>query len=400
MIQDEAEEFAQPASSLQSSSYPETKVETPVAKSRGEPADAVERRGNLAANNDVEESTQLASSLQPISSSQRKELKSRIKEARESLFKEPKRPSNSTSLQDASSVQAQLKYPVVKTDDMSPDEIFVALERASHLMPEARLVVRSLYSNRANETENYVITHPPAKDVYQHIVGVVQSRNHVDFILRTPLHLRLRSRASRAMMESKLDCQFIYDPTSDNCLLVNRSVGWEISLSMSTAPLERIDIRGSHALHPGMWMISVKGQDSSQRYAALGILITSRRFSASIYRETNPLRPKRPIEDNGKLAKRQRLGDGTKKIAVDRPADLSLNKLEDSFLHNHTAREFNDKTVSPILDLIDGETAVIEASQSSPVNAGDSYRLQRVKNVVLFRATSVFTCQHSKCPEV
>lgn len=88
MIQDEAEEFAQPASSLQSSSYPETKVETPVAKSRGEPADAVERRGNLAANNDVEESTHLASSLQPISSSQRKELKSRIKKARESPTRE------------------------------------------------------------------------------------------------------------------------------------------------------------------------------------------------------------------------------------------------------------------------------------------------------------------------
>lgn len=283
---------------------------------------------------------------------------------------------------------------------MSPDEIFVALERASHLMPEARLVVRSLYSNRANETENYVITHPPAKDAYQHIVGVVQSRNHVDFIFRTPLHLRLPSRASRTMMESKLDCQFIYDPTSDNCLLVNRSVGWEISLSMSTSPLERIDIHGSYALHPGMWMISVTSQGSSQRYAALGILIASRRFSVSIYSETNPLRSKRPIEDDGKLAKRQRLGDGTKKIAVDRPADLSLKKLEDSFLHNHTAREFNDKTVSLILDLIDAETAVIEASQSSPVNAGDSYRLQRVKNVVLFRATSVFTCSIRSCPEV
>jgi hypothetical protein len=303
VIQDQAEESTQLASSLQSGSYPRTKIETSDAQSRGEPADAVERGGSLADNNDVEESTQLASSLQSISSSQRKELKSRIKEARENLFKEPKGQPDNTSLQDASSIQAQqLKYPVVKTDDKSPDEIFVALERASRLMPEARLVVRSLYSNHANETENYAIIHPPAKDAYQHIVGVVQSRNHPDFIFRTPLHLRLAGVACRASMESKLDCQFIYDPTSDNCLLVNRSVGWEISLSTSTSPLERIDIRGSHTLHPGMWMISVKDQGSSQRYPALGILIAPRRFSVSIYREANPLRSKKTMGNwlNGK----------------------------------------------------------------------------------------------------
>ncbi|KAK1254194.1 hypothetical protein MKX08_008189 [Trichoderma sp. CBMAI-0020] len=396
--QDKAEDSTQLASSLQSDSCPETKIETPVAKLREDPTDAVDRGGSFAGDNDVEESTQLASSLQSISSSQRKELKSRINEARENLFKEPKRQSTSAPPQDASSVQAQLKYPVVKKEDRSPDEIFVALKRASHLMPEARLVVRSLYSNRANETANYAITHPPAKEAYQHIFGVVQSRNHTDFIFQTPLYLRLPSGASHAMIETKVNCQFIYDPTSDSCLLVNRSVGWEMSLSMSASPSKQIEMRGSHVLHPGMWTILVKGQGSSQHYPALDILIAPRRFNVSIYRETNPLRSKRAIEDDGKLIKRQRLGDGTKEIAVDRPADLTLKELEDSFLHNHIPREFYDKTISPILDLIDGETAVVEDSQAGPVKTKDSYRLQRVRNVVLFRATSVFTCQHSELP--
>lgn len=169
MGENDGQESTQLASSLQSSS--------PAAKLRGDVADK----------NDIEESTQPASSLQSISSSQGKELKSRIKEARENLFQDSR-----ISLQDASSVQTQLKYPLVKRDHKLPDEIFVALERASHLMPDARLVIRSLYSSRANETENYSITYPPTKDTYQHIFGVVQSRMHPDFIFQTPFIFTFR----------------------------------------------------------------------------------------------------------------------------------------------------------------------------------------------------------------
>lgn len=423
--QNEAEESTRLASSLQSGSDPETKIKSPVQKSRRGPVDenegqestqmasslqssfpktkiespAVETGGSPAGDNYVEESTQLASSLQSISSSQRKELKSRIKEARENLLKESKKRFNDAPLQGVSSVQAHLKHLVVKKDDKSLDDIAKVLEKASNLMLEARLVIRSLYINRANETENYCRTYPPAKDIYEHIHGVIQSKNHADFVFETPLYPQLSNSASRAIMEPRFDCQFIYDPTSDNCLLVNRSVGWEIFLSLSTSPLKRTKILGSHVLHPGMWMISVKGQDSNQHYPALEILIAPRRFSVSIYRENISLPSKRTLEDDGKLAKRQRLGDGTKKIAVDRSADLIPKISKESFIHNHTPREFHDKTISPILDLADGETAVIEASHASPVNTRDSYRLQRIKNVVLLRATSVFTCQHSELPE-
>lgn len=372
MGENDGQESTQLASSLQSSS--------PAAKLRGDVADK----------NDIEESTQPASSLQSISSSQGKELKSRIKEARENLFQDSR-----ISLQDASSVQTQLKYPLVKRDHKLPDEIFVALERASHLMPDARLVIRSLYSSRANETENYSITYPPTKDTYQHIFGVVQSRMHPDFIFQTPLYLHVPSEAPRVVMEPKLDYRFIYEPTSDNCLLINKSFGWETVLSMSTSPFKRIKILGSYTLEPGMWMISVKTQGSSQYYPALEILIAPRQFSISIYSENVSLRSKRAIEGDEELAKRQRLNDGKSRIAVDSSA-LIDQKNETTFLRNHTHREISNKTISPILDLTDGEVAVVEVSTAGPANPKDNYQLQRIKNVVKFQATSVFTCQHSK----
>lgn len=55
-------------------------------------------------------------------------------------------------------------------------------------MPEARLIIRSLYSNRANEIENYSVIYPLAKDIYEHIYGTIQCKNHADFIFEIPLY--------------------------------------------------------------------------------------------------------------------------------------------------------------------------------------------------------------------
>ncbi|EHK46546.1 uncharacterized protein TrAtP1_005492 [Trichoderma atroviride] len=202
--ENDGQESTQLASSLQSSS-PKTRIESPTVDSK--PADNlnyVEESTQLASslegsppkiriespavetrpahNNYVEESTQLASSLQSVSSSQRIE----------NVFKEPKKQSTAaitaTSSQEVSSVQPHLKRVVVKKDDKSLDDIAEALEKASNLMPEARLVIRSLYSNCATGAKNYSLTYPPAKDVYEHIYGVIQSRNHADFIFETPLY--------------------------------------------------------------------------------------------------------------------------------------------------------------------------------------------------------------------
>lgn len=104
----------------------------------------------------------------------------------------------------------------------------MALEKASCLMPEARLVVRSLYSHTADENYSITyITYPWAKDVF----GVAQSKNHPDFMFQTPLYPELPKGPLRVGMEPKLDFQFIYDPTSDDCLLVNRSFGWQSFVS-------------------------------------------------------------------------------------------------------------------------------------------------------------------------
>ncbi|KAL7917687.1 kinase-like domain-containing protein [Trichoderma austrokoningii] len=404
-----AEEPTQLASSLPSGPYPEAKIEL----SRGGPADDKEdeeatqlasllqpsspsppsEETRQADNNDAEEPTQLASSLQSISSSQRKELKSRIKEARVRLFQDSRK--ESTSLQAASSAQTESKYPVAKNDDKSLEEIFGALEMASHFMPEARLVIRSLYSSKAKEIEDYSIRYPPAKDAYQNIFGVIQSRNHTDFTFQTPLYLHIPKEAPRPVMEHRLHFQFIYDPTSDDCLLINKSFGWESFLSVSTSPLKRIEIRGSQLLQPGMWMISVKAQASSQYYTALAILIAPRQFSISVYSENISVRSKRAIEGDEGLAKRQRLNDGKSKIAVE-SSDLVDKANKNSFLHNHKPREIYNKTISPILDLTDGEVAAVEVSVAGPANPENKYQLQRIKNIVKLQATSVFTCQHSK----
>ncbi|KAL7892190.1 kinase-like domain-containing protein [Trichoderma sp. SZMC 28014] len=378
------EESTQLASSLESSP-PAIRIESPAVETR--PVD----------NNFVEESTQLASSLQSISSSQRKELKSRIKAARENLFKEPKKQSTGTSLRDVSPVQTPPQYPVVRKDDRSLEDVTEALEKASNLMPEARLVIRSLYSNRANGIENYSLTYPPAKDIYEHIFGVIQSKNHTDFIFETPLYRYPPVHSAILRLPPKIEFHLIYDPTSDNCLFLNCSVGWDIFLTLPGPNLQRIPIGGSHVLHPGRWMISAKAQGSNEYHPVLTALILEQRFSISVYRENVSLPSKRAVESDDGLAKRQRLNDGKSKIAVG-SSDLMDEKNEESFLHNHTPRGAYNQTISPILDLTDGDVAVVEVSTAGPANTEENYQLQRIKNIVKIRATSVFTCQHSKVP--
>lgn len=227
-------------------------------------------------------------------------------------------------------------------------------------MPETQLVIKSLYSNRTNETENYSIIYPPAKDIYEHIFGVIQSINYANFIFETPLYLYPPIDDSLLSWPPKIEFCVLYDPISDNCLLINRSSGWEVFLTMP-APLKRIEILGSHVLHPGTWMISVKGQSSDEHHPVLTILIHQKSFSIAIYRENLSLGSKRTIEGNDGMAKRQRLNDGKSKMAVD-SSDLIDKTNKNSFLHNYTAREIYNKNISPILDLADGEVAVVEVS--------------------------------------
>lgn len=161
------------------------------------------------------------------------------------------------------------------------------------------------------------------------------------------------------------------------------------------APLKRIKVLGSHVLHPGTWMISVRGQSSDEHHPVLTILICQKRFGTSVYRENFSLRSKRTIEGSYGMAKRQRLNDGKGKIAVD-SSDLIDKNNENSFLHNYMARKTYNKNISPIPDLADGEVAVVEVSTAGSADTEDEYQLQRIKNAVKLPATSVFTCQHSK----
>ncbi|KAL7938695.1 Ca2+/calmodulin-dependent protein kinase [Trichoderma chlorosporum] len=303
------------------------------------------------------------------------------------------------------------KAPTVK-------QMATLLTRALSDVPDARIIVAS--TRFPNETSrNSSIIPLSYKSKNRVTFGVIQQAQDVDLILQLPLE------EGYTTAVTNIKCQIVYNPGSDDCLLVNRT---ELQLRLtnfsSSSNLQlSIMEKGSHFIQPGMWRISIAGDDDDddpEEHHLAEFWLLGRQFDVSIHIAKPSLEAKRGIDDDaeGHISKRQKRSDDFVETASVQPINkttmeprpvTTATAMTDArdLTPSSSVRKISDKITVPLLDLADGETAVVRAlrdrtdrSQSLSAAKGPArYQLQRVREISATKSAAVFACKHSVVPE-
>lgn len=279
---------------------------------------------------------------------------------------------------------------------------------------DARIIIASTHFPK-DTSQNSSIIPLPYKAKHRVTFGVIQQAQDVDLIL----HLPLKNKDACPEFDTGITCQIIYDPVRDHCLLVNLTEPRLRLTNFSSSPPVRMSIRSNKGrlIQPGMWRISIddNGQDSGEYHLAEFWLL-GRQFDVSIHKANNSSRTKRGIDDGAEenVNKRRKRNNDfaaptfiqpiSKTTIEPRPAAIASKRAK---AHDPSpslsAQNVFDKAAVPLLDLADGDEAVIRApgdstdkSQSlSGAKGPASYQLRRVKQKGATPSASVFACKHS-----
>lgn len=279
---------------------------------------------------------------------------------------------------------------------------------------DARMIIASTRFPK-DTSQNSSIIPLPYKAKHRVTFGVIQQAQDVDLIL----HFPLKNKDACPEFDTGITCQIIYDPGRDHCLLVNLTEPRLRLTNFSSSPPVRMSIRSnkSRLIQPGMWRISIddNGQDSGEYHPAEFWLL-GRQFDVSIHQANNSSRTKRGIDDGAEenVNKRRKRNNDfaattffqpiSKTTIEPRPAAIASKRAK---AHDPSpslsAQKIFDKAAVPLLDLADGDEAVIRApgdstdkSQSlSGAKGPASYQLRRVKQKGATPSASVFACKHS-----
>lgn len=314
--------------------------------------------------------------------------------------------------------QAQIlasKAPTIK-------QITTLLTRALPDVPDARMIVASTrFPDETNQNSSIIPLSYKAKN--RVTFGVVQQAQDVDLILHLPFE------NDYTTVGTDVECQIVYNPGSDDCLLVYQTEPQGLQLRLtnfSSSPNLQLSIMpgGSHFIQPGMWRISVASGDDDdedddddlEEHHLAELLLLGRQFDVSIHIANYSLETKRGIDDEaeGLISKRQKRNDDFAETASVKPINKTtmdqrtvttateMNDARDP-TPSSSIRQISDKTNVPLLDLADGETAVVRAfrdrtdrSQSLSAAKGPArYQLRRVKQIATTKSAAVFACKHS-----
>ncbi|KAK1241409.1 hypothetical protein MKX08_001383 [Trichoderma sp. CBMAI-0020] len=279
----------------------------------------------------------------------------------------------------------------------------------------ARMIVASTrFPKDANQNSSIIPLSYKAK--HRVTFGVVQQAQDVDLVLRLPL----KGEDANPEFDTGITCQIIYDPGRDHCLLVNVSEPPLRLTNFSSSPPVRVCIRRnkSRLIQPGMWRISIDDDgDESREYHLAEFWLLGRQFNVSIHKAKHSWRTKRGIDDSAEenVNKRRKLNSdltGTtsiqpiNKTAIEpRPAAIVTKRAKAHDLSpSLSTQKVSCKAVVPLLDLEDGDQAIISApgnstdkSQSlSGAKGPASYELRRVEQKGATPSASVFACKHSR----
>ncbi|KAL6879477.1 kinase-like domain-containing protein [Trichoderma longibrachiatum] len=359
----------------------------------------------------VEESTQLASTLPQGSLKEPSQLSS-------SRPQETQQPTNSALRFLASSTSAETltERRLAKTETSQPKKSAQDLENvtrqllnnAAISLPDARLVIAyTRYSIPEDEEKDSAMIClqkiPGRGDMF----GVVQTSTSADFPINLPYCPRPVDEGSDDSVQFRIDCRILYDPMSDNCLLINKAVEaiYLVDLNLQAVRTCLREKEG-RVVRPGIWTISVdtRERDRFTENRLVEFLLLSRRFTVSSHGVIEQAADDRAANDE-REAKRQKLDDGKMKSRKVQATDPSRKQTEHLSIAESCStlpapREIVNRAVVPLLDLADGETAVIHAPEINFTDPMEAYRLQRIQEISNRRAAGVFTCQRSGVSKV
>ncbi|KAH0498530.1 hypothetical protein TgHK011_005782 [Trichoderma gracile] len=363
----------------------------------------------------VEELTQLASTLPQ--GSLKDSAKPASSRSRESLKESTQQPTNS-ALRFLASPDPLDERRLTKPDALQTKKSDVRdleevtrqlLNNAALSLPDARLVIAyTRYAIPEDAVKNSAMVCMQRIPGRGDMFGVVQTSTHASFPISFPFHRRSTDERSKDIEQTQLDCKILYDPTSDDCLVLNRT---KIDIYVTYLGLRTTRTRlvkgQSGIVSPGICTISVNTgeREGFTENRLVEFLLLRRRFTVSIHGAIDPPPSARVAigQDggDGRATKRQKLSDGKMETRVTQATDASLEKsltAADRGLLS-APRQIRNKAVAPILDLTDGETALIEAPEFTVANAVDTYQLKRTEQISRTRAAGVFACRHSGLSE-
>jgi hypothetical protein len=323
-----------------------------------------------------------------------------------------------------------LSPPAPATPTFPLEELSNAFANASLAsLPDARLVLACPTGSSPDGSDSVNVPLPRGIGFGGwDTVGVVQRIRDVDFVINLPFWVQNKVKPSERKCE-QLKCRLYYDPSSDDCLLVNES-GGHIHLTRlgptgDDQPLACLARSDRYVVSPGVWRISIL-EGTELRQHLLDFCLLRRRFVVDISEPlaTVPLSSKHSASGSDEVAiKRRRLQGDVSEILL-APAAIHPQPPSDAnaiatpiaavapSLDNVTpapTRQISQPGI-PLLDLRDGEVAIVRTTQpkgkgtephlqATHVTALESYRLRRIGGIASTAASSVFVGQHSDLSE-
>ncbi|KAL2173947.1 kinase-like domain-containing protein [Thermothelomyces heterothallicus CBS 202.75] len=306
------------------------------------------------------------------------------------------------------------------------EELAEAFANASlATLPDARLVIACPTGSSPGGPDSLIIPLPRGIGGWD-TVGVVQRTSDVDFVIDLPFWVQSKVKPFEWKCE-QLKCRLYYDPASDDCLLVNESWGHIYLTRLAPAGVDQPCLARSdrYVVSPGVWRISIfEGREFRQHL--LDFCLLRRQFVVGISEApaTDPSPTKHPVSGNDEvIIKRRRLQGDVSEILL-APATVRVQHLSDASAIvtpntipspslgtiTPTPTRQISQTDIPLLDLRDGEVAIVRTTQpkdtetkprtqATHVTTLESYKLRRVGGIANTTTSSVFVGQHSELPE-
>lgn len=217
----------------------------------------------------------------------------------------------------ALALQRDREAEILASKAPTTKKIATLLTRALPDVPDARMIVAS--SRFPNETSQNSSLIPLSYKAKNRVTfGVIQQAQDVDLTLHLPLENVYTT------IDTDIKCQIVYDPGSDDCLLVNHAELQLCLTNFSSSSTLQVYIRkdGSRLIQPGMWRISIASDDEDpEEYHLAEFWLLRRQFDVSIHTTNKPLKTKRSIGDDaeGNISKRQKRNNGHAETASIQP---------------------------------------------------------------------------------
>lgn len=211
------------------------------------------------------------------------------------------------------------------------------------------------------------------------ILCVAQSPADVDYSME--IHFQTPPRHSKI---TSLRCQIVYDPASDNCILINRTKGYLNLVHLQHSIYSRLLTPDKPcAIEPGLWGIAISLSGDSVDDCIVKFLLRERRHTISITQPNG--------QRNHWITTKRHALDANSPVDLATPFPSSMRDSEPK------SRSLTGVTANPLLELQDGDFANIQAPLPNRFFRQDvsTYQLKRFRKLSPEGVAGVFACRHS-----